>query len=184
MKTSELRLGSLVQFYSDIRAKWVLDTVSAEYFKTPELKNVKGVSITEKWLQNFGFEKAPMPISGKYYFSYKTEKLNFTVVGNELAIAFKDKRLYGEIAEFYLEVNFLHQLQNIIYALTGEELYNKAGGENLEMTLQSMELETTDTALRIAPVSGELAAFLEFIKDNYSIEIPERVLEEWKQSCG
>jgi hypothetical protein len=43
------------------------------------------------------------------------------------------------------------------------------------------ELEAENQALRQPPVSGELADFAQFLNDEYSIEIHERIIDEWNK---
>ncbi len=41
-------------------------------------------------------------------------------------------------------------------------------------------LDAINEALSQPPVSGELADFVQFLHDEYSIKVPERVINEWK----
>jgi hypothetical protein len=110
MKASELRVGNYVKFKGcDDKPFKVfrIDTTESSTFTTAE-----PIPLTEEWLLRFGFEqeyKSQMHsvyfLNGlSYYFWYKTNK---------------------QYAQFYsaqIEINYIHQLQNLYFALTGEEL--------------------------------------------------------------
>ena len=48
-------------------------------------------------------------------------------------------------------------------------------------TIQQLEKENAELKLRLGAVSGELADFVQFLSDEYSMKVPERVIDEWKK---
>lgn len=116
MKANELRIGNFVsQLYSfgcDGNKKpewriWELDLLDIQDVQSrPEIYNP--IPLTEEWLVRFGFEKRKF----SYLYGY----------GNFLY----DYRLklwtwYGIQLHDYL-ITYVHQLQNLYFALTGQEL--------------------------------------------------------------
>lgn len=73
---------------------------------------LKPIPLTEEWLLKFGFEKQDN--------NWKTLNLNFATIGWE--------RLAGITLSFEMEsiylphIEYVHQLQNLYFALTNEEL--------------------------------------------------------------
>lgn len=115
MKASELRIGNLVSYRSNTV---VIDTLSSSdqciiidrYFKYAEqhLTNIKPIPLTEEWLVKFGFNNLNLNCS-----NYMFELIHNDMIGYRFSI----EGQYG-----YPEIKYVHQLQNLYFALTGEEL--------------------------------------------------------------
>jgi hypothetical protein len=119
MKASELRCGNWVCIHSIELQMCIDDFNFREDFFIP-------IPLTEEWLLKFGFKK---DLDGSFVFG--------------LLSMFKDKRLkqnvyiYTESTQSLsdgqwvvindLKLQYVHQLQNLYFALTGEELttYNE-----------------------------------------------------------
>ena len=121
MTANELRIGNLIQ---DNNKEWI---VSAQLiYSVVEgngyLAGFKPIPLTEEWLVKFGF---------------KVEHLNFgayeTKLNDFFNLQFELKNQWNEKDGFHLYVNggeydsnvfikYVHQLQNLYFALTGEEL--------------------------------------------------------------
>lgn len=71
--------------------------------------NYTPIPLTEEWLMKAGFVK---PRYQKYY------------ILNGVRIRWDNNLEYWEVHQFYLkqDMKYLHQLQNLYFALTGEEL--------------------------------------------------------------
>ncbi len=95
MKANELRIGNYV--YDNLGGVLKIKGISLD----STLSHIKPIPLTEEWLLKFGL------------MSIKTE-LGFWNNGD--AIYFS----YG--FEKSIELKYLHQLQNLYFALTGEEL--------------------------------------------------------------
>ena len=127
MIPNELRLGNYVQFDNDTftdrfekagvnvfkvnlisegLVKIDIGFGAAQRFEiepvfSPQLEDLKPIPLTEEWLLKFGFRE-----SNKYLFKYK---LGLKKRG--------DNYFYDNIS-----IKHVHQLQNLYFALTGEEL--------------------------------------------------------------
>jgi hypothetical protein len=114
MKASELRIGNFYDhngFVNEVNPNTIEEAWIAER------SWIKPIPLTEVWLWNFGFEK--------------TEWDNFnsfrrTIGNNDYAIIlYSDGNCeVGDIITCKIE--YVHQLQNLYFALTGEELIRKS----------------------------------------------------------
>lgn len=118
MKASELRIGNYVYF------KGKVDIVP-EVRQTNKLlgycvveRYYKPIPLTEQWLLDFGFKK---------YDAYYTTKYGRRLKYHKVTPRFpKESKYYREPYFVYnpsrIEINYVHQFQNLHFALTGEEL--------------------------------------------------------------
>jgi hypothetical protein len=118
MNTNELRLGNLVDLGNRI-AKIIeiahLACVVVDLEETQDTiedyERVKGIPLTEEWLLKFGFEK--------------NDNNQFILMEGSVDILF-NKDLNGWTCDgINFSINMtehVHQLQNLYFALTGEEL--------------------------------------------------------------
>lgn len=139
MKASELRIGNLIrlnremEWSNPLSEKTVkiesISTQGINYSNYPEMgvcwdtldDKFVGIPLTEEWLLKFGFQ-------------YQDEtKILFIQVGNLLHIEFEDMDCSitpttwsGSSILPWMDIEYVHQLQNLYYALTGTELELKA----------------------------------------------------------
>ena len=114
MKGNELRIGNFVQDYSgNFRRITGYDLYVYETNNNTWYAQTKPIPLTEKWIERFCFVKCD------HY--YKDTKL-WTI-----QLWFREDRGYyigyretGVMVGCFL--NFVHELQNLYFALTGEEL--------------------------------------------------------------
>ena len=101
MKATELRIGN-----------WVLSPTEGEIqiengWQIDEGEDVEPIPLTEDWLERFGFEYSDLN-------------------GDSGLWKIPPFQIYGKynqfIYDYELDVNYVHQLQNLYFALTGEEL--------------------------------------------------------------
>ena len=130
MEAKDLRIGNWFEgdngdkIYYRITAKQILD-----FYDDPLDDYYKPIPLTEDWLLNYGFEKV---IYESDDFGYETNyELDIKGVGY---ISYSDDfscALFGSKESSKNELGFLpnwdnckyvHQLQNLYFALTGEEL--------------------------------------------------------------
>lgn len=118
MESNELRIGNLVEYDNRI---FEIDSVAKEFptLNTIEFgigvvdwNNIKPTPLTEEWLYKFGFIKEGF-IDGTYNFFHEN------MYGNNCLLPTGDgfELLIGNTEIFYV-----HQLQNLCFALTGKEL--------------------------------------------------------------
>ena len=149
MIASELKIGNLVKGrwnnYGDhgeiIPKKEILtvDGISPEYpessyikilhrevsFQVPPFtlkeENVFAIPLTEEWLQKFGFSDATGDGYGGFLSPYYGENADKKI---RVKKALREKEYYSHSLSGFDEViiKYVHQLQNLYFALTGEEL--------------------------------------------------------------
>lgn len=123
MKASELRIGNYVadiwnpdiprQVQSLAKNLCIYGPLRCKYDK------LLPIHLTEDWLLKFGFEKGV----GEYSIEWRNYYSNGNPHG--ICIEFVNGEFYysaGEGIEFSIKYKYVHQLQNLYYALTGEEL--------------------------------------------------------------
>jgi hypothetical protein len=120
MNTKELRIGNLVNYAEEgtIFTVMLIDHngigVQNQNESTwIEIDQFEGIPLTEEWLLKFGFEKQGM--------SYVKEVKNQTF---EISKWSDGRFFYG--CYLNLRNRYIHQLQNLYFALTSEELIIKA----------------------------------------------------------
>ena len=131
IKANELRIGNLVGknnygisdnpvSVSHIEVENIgIGGVNSEYSYghfSPKyvLEELSPIPLAEEWLLKFGFAK------GYKYTSLETAEfdLDYDCLKNELYISFGDSPFHTELPH----IKHVHQLQNLYFALTGEEL--------------------------------------------------------------
>jgi len=104
MKSSELRIGNLINVNGEIQE--VCDIPLPENCTD---KNTKPIPLTEEWLLKFGFERSGLYNVKSQVYIYDEHGLVDT--GYEYRFNYTEMKL-----------KYVHQLQNLYFALTGEEL--------------------------------------------------------------
>lgn len=124
MEAKELRIGNLVEYYMPPQiSEWIETSIDAA-----EIVGIYQCNIIDK---NSGYRPIPLTKEWllKFGFAFKrTDKANNYYLDN-FRITFTDKNdiylVYGNTLSFkynkYNKYN-IHQLQNLYFALTGEEL--------------------------------------------------------------
>jgi hypothetical protein len=103
MKANELRIGNWAMYSSKIQ---VNENKIRECVDHPD--RFAPIFLTEEWLERFGFEK----IGGwDDYEAYILNEVEITINENVPFKNYLDK-----------EIKHVHQLQNLYFALTGQEL--------------------------------------------------------------
>lgn len=114
MEARELRIGNYIKIHNTITKVEGLSTwdniIQNSDFAERELKEFQPIPLTEEWLLKFGFKK---------------ELDSFYRIKNSylLEVLFHDKGFTITTQSVCLNhINYLHQLQNLYFALTGAEL--------------------------------------------------------------
>ena len=133
MKAQELRIGNyylqdcLGGDISHITAEDIL-----ELYDDPLEDYFKPIQLTEDWLLKFGFDRRT-EASDKWYVDYRVAYSLFGAIqcGDEFILPWDDIYYIFCIAttndgmesyETLTKIKYVHQLQNLYFALTGEEL--------------------------------------------------------------
>ena len=107
MKVTELRINNWIQFrHTETPVRITLGDFVREY-NDEHLEDYEPIPLTEEWLLKFGFEYSDLN-------------------GDSGLWKIPPFQIYGKYNQFLydyrLDVNYVHQLQNLYFALTGEEL--------------------------------------------------------------
>lgn len=103
MTANELRIGNLV-YYDD-------DVIEVEAYQLYILTDYfEPIPLTEEWLLRFGFNTISDRIFFYGNFGYEFGITNRAVLKNEKHFV------------LFPKIKYVHQLQNLYFALTGEEL--------------------------------------------------------------
>ena len=114
MKVTELRINNWVQFkHTETPARVTLgDFIMAREYKDERLDDYEPIPLTEEWLEKFGFESDSY--QDMYVLGWLKINCDKTKGKPELWI----ENITGKVV--YIE--HVHQLQNLYFALTGQEL--------------------------------------------------------------
>jgi len=115
MKVNELRIGNYVYFHGDVEEINMVDgfgVIGREEQPLCSIDEFEPIPLTEEWLLKFGFEKAD-----EIYF------IEFGVYSMTIKEYEKGKYILNPETHFnYVDIEYVHQLQNLYFALTGKEL--------------------------------------------------------------
>lgn len=128
MKTTELRIGNYHLYHMvdklDERVEWdevcQIDfddlRILSEFEDNPEYQPIP---LTEEWLLKFGFEGKVSKTSncGNYYLNYDAEYGH-----HDMALWYQRGSWCFSHTGRFTVLKYVHQLQNLYFALTGEEL--------------------------------------------------------------
>lgn len=118
IKVAELRLGNYC--YDSLTGEWLrvialstdnvtTSVINREKFPLPDGWKAEPIQLTEDILLKFGFENSV---------AYKKNGLKIGLDGDDI--------IHGQYSVIFedtlVKVKYLHQLQNLYYALTGDEL--------------------------------------------------------------
>ena len=139
MKATELRIGNLIEYkiedeLDEIKEWWELNTVDAFDLQdltwldsNPEDAYFRPIKITEEWLLKFGFEN----ITGVDYILHIDVDFKLILIPADAFYPQIDKA--DDIGWSSISLNkieYIHQLQNLYFALTGKELAQVSEGKN------------------------------------------------------
>ena len=141
MKSNELRIGNYVFSAEDNKNGEVFQIdsrgivfVNKNGNRWQDLKNIQPIPLTEELLLKCGFEKVKNKDKEdlREYIGHTAQKAKYAIFDTDIFITKVDKRglLWRGIGcdfmvLFYhksIPIKYLHQLQNIYFALTGQEL--------------------------------------------------------------
>jgi len=129
MKANELRIGNYIESYGNNHkiteiffglVEFEEYLISTEEGITFEIDELKPIPLTEDLLLRFGFEK-------RLYKWNDGSESDDLFIQNSYFIGIHDgyntiSRLYRNEYQFLMNIESIHQLQNLYFALTGREL--------------------------------------------------------------
>lgn len=126
MKVTELRIGNLVHAFKT----WY--PIDGTDFEVEKISTYTPIPLTEEWLVNFGFERQERTDNEKGFVLLHKEKSKSVYIRTfcEPNISgffnmFNFSECHEDKIQFIRKIEYIHQLQNIYFALTGEELILK-----------------------------------------------------------
>jgi len=116
MKASELRIGNWVNAFGiprQVNAKEILSLYEIEEANQICI-DLSYIPLTEEWLDKLGFKEMDTNENGgDHYFCHSKSDIG-------LDSSFQPYGIFGNTVRYDLE--YVHQLQNLYYALVGQEL--------------------------------------------------------------
>ena len=112
MESKELRIGNIIKGLSIEKVEWLGDQVVNLY----RVGCYSAVDLTEDWLLRFGFKKVQ---EDKYGCHYENEEcwVYLSHGGFDVEVITDDERF--NLLRTY---KYVHQLQNLCFAITGKDL--------------------------------------------------------------
>jgi hypothetical protein len=121
MKANELRIGNMVEIGSGFPRALTLQDFQSQFFEQELGRNIRPIPLTKEWTQRLGLEQIPfndalrLPNCKSYLIKWLHLDSNTFVLGMQSELG--NQEVISE-----LEIKYVHQLQNLYFALTGEEL--------------------------------------------------------------
>lgn len=125
MKANELRLGNWVSLNGNSTQVDVIDynQIIATELGLIELKFIKPIPLTEEWLSKFGFN------TDKVTFGIHVDNIRFRLFQINASCSYNDNENEFTVTVYQYKyrieicrIKYVHQLQNLYFALTNEEL--------------------------------------------------------------
>ena len=120
MKAQDLKIGNWVQFrHTETPVLITLGDFVREY-KEEHLEDYEPIPLTEEWLERFGFETECKwindcrAVKGDFYITLDHD--GATVIGYPTSVGMRNKWMFVQ------DIEYVHKLQNLYFALTGQEL--------------------------------------------------------------
>ena len=119
MKVNELRIGNWIDFRSTPGEIEQVMSITNGNVNNVNIDDIQPIPLTEEWFIKLGFNyRYPFEDSDSFVFQIitnKGERITFGYVSDEIGWC-SDRLLIT------IETHYVHQLQNLYFALTGEEL--------------------------------------------------------------
>ena len=118
MKANELRIGNYVYFGKTETKLFCVDLLNIAFEKIKNTKSeIQPIPLTEEWLIKFGFNQDEI-LNYRYNSEWKLDGKNYDFI----YIDIDDKDICINDSWNHRKIKYVHQLQNLYFALTGEEL--------------------------------------------------------------
>jgi hypothetical protein len=125
MKASELRIGNYIKLMFNYEDYETIQVTSDELVDVDKKRaDYEPLPLTEDWLLKFGFENIDK--GDNDYITYSDSNhdyyLQIDVRRKDSKYTILDNTNYELISFSMVDIVYVHQLQNLYFALTGEEL--------------------------------------------------------------
>ena len=124
MKAEELRLGNYTEYniIDEGRDEWIFNQVEISDLADP--RDLRPIPLTEEWLLNFGFERDDEDEAYVGSGLYIEDRNRDRYMSQEKRDSLKDSFgvWFVNSGRLIRDIKYVHQLQNLYFALTGEEL--------------------------------------------------------------
>ena len=126
LSARELRLGNLVEYKGTVQAIKSIseDGVESIWKKGDDLcvheaAEANGIPITEEWLLDIGFEKN----ENSFDEEWSIDGFDIHKHGDKYPLAVRGTEECTHLVQFFAhQTKYVHQLQNLYFTITGEEL--------------------------------------------------------------
>ena len=121
MKANELRIGNYIFEYGISKIADALLILGMSQIESANkiVIDISPIPLTEEWLLKFSFENYA---NAHFFKFYRKESIKVSISEERNAIIV---RVYESPLRYYDENLYVHQLQNLYFALEGEELQIK-----------------------------------------------------------
>jgi hypothetical protein len=123
IKPNELRLGGLLLFKGEVKEVTGIDPHNKGIYLSDDdgafsMEQPQPILLTSEWLERCGFKRGKEVGDKKVFYSTGAHKIAIQISGTD----HQQYLLDGHLIKGYHPLSFVHQLQNLYFALTGEEL--------------------------------------------------------------
>jgi len=116
MKANELRIGNLVSSETSVPKLFYWDIDDFEFYKH-RMDDIEPIPLTEEWLERFGFEQMKLYTGDNCFVKEK-----FCVLCDGQLKNYDLRLTFDSDQTIRVELDYVHQLQNLYFALTNTEL--------------------------------------------------------------
>ena len=126
MKAREVRIGNCLLINGEPREIWAIGDIRDSWLDVDRDINdgtdnkFEGIQITEDWLVKFGFEYDES--EEIYYLKTFQDGFQGEIDAIQIEVLITDEIGVYKDDKFICKINFVHQLQNLYFSLTGKEL--------------------------------------------------------------
>lgn len=114
MKTTELRIGNYIIDTNGLKDYYKVFLLEDGYINTSKEDSIQPIQLTEEWLLKLG------GVDNNYTIDFKCSRKKICFSWASKVVS--DGRRHGFHSNKYPHIKYVHQLQNLYFALTGEEL--------------------------------------------------------------
>jgi hypothetical protein len=116
MQSKELKIGNIVNVYLRNQTQEIeIEKIEKNYINNFSITSIKPIPITEEWLLKLGFE-IERKQNGDLQADFNKSRFNVYYKNSYNGFLFCDNDTV------LTTINHIHQLQNLYFVLTGEEL--------------------------------------------------------------